>query len=404
MTGQIVFSGGHVWDGLADSPVVADVAVQDGRIEAIGRGLSTDDGERVDLAGRLLIPGLIDCHSHVAIDALRRTEDAALVTPTYLAFEAARNLRATLDAGFTTVRDAAFADSGLRNAVADGLVEGPRLLVSLVQMSPSAGPYDHRTPSGYTGSIPTPGIPDPVGDGPDGVRAKVRELVQYGADVIKVFATGHLSMARDGARRSLFTADELLAITDEAARQGVRVMAHAHGAAGAAAAARAGVASIEHGFYLDDDALAQMAVGGVVLVPTLLASAGMVEDADDDARPAAESLARAHRAVVTRALELGVEVALGTDCPMRPHGRNAEELGLLVEAGMAPVDAFRAATSVAARLLGLESEVGTIRPGRAADFVVLEGDGLTTEGLAERIVAVYRSGRHVGPAARPRSA
>jgi imidazolonepropionase-like amidohydrolase len=404
MTSRIVFSGGRVWDGLADGPVVADVAVEDGRIEAIGPGLSVDGSERVDLAGRLLIPGLIDCHSHVAIGTLRGTDDAALVTATYLAFEAARNLRATLDAGFTTVRDAAFADSGLRNAVADGLVEGPRLLVSLVQMSPSAGPYDHRTPSGYTGSIPTPGIPDPVADGPDGVRAKVRELVHSGADVIKVFATGHFSMARDGARRSLYTGDELRAITDEAARQGVRVMAHAHGADGAAAAARAGVASIEHGFYLDDDALAQMALAGVVLVPTLLASAGMVEDADDAGRPAAESLAAAHRAVVTRARELGVEVALGTDCPMRPHGRNGEELGLLVQAGMAPVEAFRAATSVAARLLGLEHEVGAIRPGLAADLLVIEGEELATDGLAERIVAVYRSGRHVGPSTRLRSA
>ena len=221
---------------------------------------------------------------------------------------------------------ALFADAGYRDAIAAGEVPGPRLLVSLVQLSPSAGPYDSRTPSGLDTWIPFAGLPRPTADGPEALRAKVRELVQLGADVVKIFATGHWSMARHGAERSMFRDEELDAIVDEAHRHGLRVMAHAHGSAGAVAAARAGADSIEHGFLLDDEAIDAIAEAGAVLVPTLLASETMGPE-----------VVERHHDAVRRAHRRGVRIAMGTDCPVQPHGSNLRELELLVACGLTPV-------------------------------------------------------------------
>ncbi len=393
---RIVLGGGRVFDGTGAPPFAADVAIQDGRLVEIGADLAGD--RRLDLSERCLFPGFIDCHAHVSDDRMRGFDDLFDRTPAYLALVSVRVFQTLLDAGITTVRDAAGADAGHRDAVADGLIPGPRLLVSLMQLSPGGGPYDDRSRSGLRSYLPSAAIPDPVADGPEGVRSKVREYVRAGADVIKIFATGHFAMARDGARRSLFTDAELEAIVDEAGRQGVRVMAHAHGAAGVAAAARAGVASIEHGFYLDDAAIEVMAEHGTFLVPTLLASGGMVDEASDDAgRERAAAVAEAHRAAVRRAHDRGVPIAMGTDCPVVPHGRNLEELELLTLCGLTPTEALLAATSTAARLLGLDDEIGAIAPGKRADLVVVAGDPLEVAGMARRITDVYRDGVRVGP-------
>ena len=374
-----ILTGGVVFDGTGADPVRVDVAVEGELIVALGAELDGDD--RVDLAEASLYPGFIDCHSHIALGALGTLEQELEKTPSRIALAAVANLRATVAGGVTTVRDAAFADRGYRDAVEAGDVAGPRLLVSLVQLSPSGGPYDGRTPSGHDAWIVRQGIPAPVADGPDGVRAKVREAVGLGADVIKVFATGPFSMPRDGANRQLFTDDELGAIVDEATRQGVKVMAHAHGARGAEAAARAGVASIEHGLYLDDAALDAMAAHGTTLVPTLLASEAL------------EDSAERHRQVVRDAHAKGIPIAMGTDCPVAPHGSNLRELELLVAAGLSPTDALVAATSSAARLLGLPDRIGRIAPGLQADLVVVDGDPLDVVGLPGRIREVYQGGR-----------
>ena len=399
MTEQTVFSGGLVFDGRGADPTRADVRVEDGRIVEVGPEL---DGERrIDIAGNALLPGFIDCHSHVAYDKLRGLDESVELTSTYRALASVANLRATLDVGITTVRDAAGADAGHREAIADGLIPGPRILVSLMQLSPSAGPYDDRSRSGMRPWVSSAAIPEPVADGPDGLRAKVREYVRAGADVIKIFATGNFGMARDGARRSLFSDRELEAIVDEASRQGVRVMAHAHGASGAVAAARAGVASIEHGFYLDDDAIEAMAECGTYFVPTLLAGVGALEAATDDAvRARLEAVIADHRDVVRRAHRRGVPIAMGTDCPMTPHGRNLEELELLVACGLSPAEALKAATATAATLLGVEDDIGVIEVGHRADLVVIEGDPLDVRSLATRVRDVYRDGERVGPVGR----
>ena len=398
-TGRLVFRGGTVFDGTGSAPFLADVAISNGVIVEIGAGLAGDSSN--DATGRTVLPGLIDCHAHPAFTVGFGTLDAAAaLPPSYVTLQAIAGLRATLDAGVTTVRDAAGADAGLRRALADGLVAGPRLLVSLLQLSPSGGPADARMPSGLNARVDQPGgLPSPVADGPDALRAKVREFAQHGADVIKIFATGHFSMPRDGARRSMFTDAELAAIVDEAARQGLRVMAHAHGTAGATAAAEAGVASIEHGFYLDDVALDAMARAGTVLVPTLLASAGLLEMSDEAQAPGAREVVDGHRAVVREAHRRGIPIALGTDCPVTPHGRNAEELALMAHCGLSPFEALAAGTSVAARLLGLEAEIGRVAVGMQADLLVLEGDPADVAGFGGRLRDIYQRGRRVGPSA-----
>jgi imidazolonepropionase-like amidohydrolase len=400
LTEQIVFSGGLMFDGRGADPTRADVRVEGGLIVEVGPDL---DGERrIDIAGKVILPGLIDCHSHVAYDRLRGLDESLELTPTYSALASVANLRATLNVGITTVRDAAGADAGHREAIADGLVQGPRILVSLMQLSPSAGPYDDRSRSGMRPWVSSSAIPYPVADGPDELRAKVREYVRAGADVIKIFATGNFDMARDGARRSLFSDQELAAIVEEASRQRVRVMAHAHGAEGATAAARAGVASIEHGFYLDDDAIEAMAECGTYFVPTMLANIGALEAATDDAaRERLGAVISDHRDVVRKAHRRGVPIVMGTDCPMTSHGRNLEELELLVECGLSPSEALKAATSTAATLLGLEDEIGAIEVGHRADLVVIEGDPLDVRSLATRVIDVYRDGKRVGPIERP---
>jgi imidazolonepropionase-like amidohydrolase len=383
---RTVFAGGVVFDGTGASPSTLDVAIVDDRIVEIGVSLC---GENVvDIAGCCLLPGFIDCHAHVALGEERSAEEDAARSASRNAFAAIANLRATLDGGVTTVRDAGYADAGYRDATAAGEVPGPRLLVSLIQLSPSAGPSDPRTPTGFDTWIPYAGIPRPVADGPDALRAKVRELVQLGADVVKIFATGHWTMERHGADRSMFSDEELAAIVDEAHRHGLRVMAHAHGAAGAAAAARAGVNSIEHGFLLDDAAIEAMAVAGTFFVPTLLASEGM-----------APEVVERHRDVVRAAHRRGVRIALGTDCPVKPHGTNLRELELLVACGLPPAEALTSGTATAAELLGLDGEIGRVAPGLAADLVVVEGDPLEVVGMWQRIRDVYRNGRRVGPAA-----
>ncbi len=384
------------------------MVVEGGRILDVGPGLDGD--ELIDCSGRSLLPGLFDCHVHVmstTIDVL-----ANLATPfSYRFYQAAANLAATLALGITTVRDAGGADLGVKQAAADGLIAAPRMQVALTILSQTGGHGDTWQPCGgaLPGSfVPHPGRPSNIVDGPDEVRRKVRQLVQMGADVIKVCTSGGVLSARDDPRHAHFRDDELEVLVTEATAAHRPVMAHAQANEGIKAAVRTGVRSIEHGIYLDDEAIEMMLDRGTWLVPTLLAPQGVLAAAaaglalTQAAKRKAAEVVDVHVDSFRRAVDAGVKVAMGTDCPVSPHGTNLDELDLMERcSAMAPTDALVAATSSAAALLGLDDELGTVEPGKRADLVVVAGDPLDLPGLAKRVEQVWKDGQQVVPLGPP---
>ncbi|MFL5796143.1 MAG: amidohydrolase family protein [Actinomycetota bacterium] len=397
---RTLLAGGRVFDGTGSPPAEADVVVEDGRILEVGPGLDGD--ETVDVGGRHLLPGLFDCHTHVTLSNVSLL--ASLQTPfSYRFFETVQNLAATLRVGITTVRDAAGADAGVKQAVDDGLVPGPRLQISVALLSQTGGHGDGWYRSGQVVKFwPVyPGMPDGLVDGPEAMRRKVRELVRAGADVIKVATSGGVLSPTDDPRHAHFRDDELAALVAEAAAAGRRVMAHAQAADGIKAAVRAGIRSIEHGIYLDDEAIGLMLDRGAWLVPTLVAPRGVLAAAEagmtipDAARRKAVEVAEAHADSFRRAVAAGVKVAMGTDSGVTPHGRNLAELELMAKGGMTPAQVLAATTSSAAELLGLSGELGTLEPGKRADVVVVDGDPFELATLGDRIVAVVKDGRLV---------
>jgi imidazolonepropionase-like amidohydrolase len=397
---RTLLRGGRVFDGTGSPPAEADLVVEDGRILDVGPGLDGD--EAVEVGGRYLLPGLFDCHTHVTITNVNLL--GMLQSPfSYRFFETVRNLAATLRVGITTVRDAAGADAGVRQAVADGLVQGPRLQISVTLLSQTGGHGDGWFRSGQVLNFwPTyPGMPDGLVDGPEAMRRKVRELVRAGADVIKVATSGGVLSPTDDPRHAHFRDDELTALVAEAAAAGRWVMAHAQAADGIKAAVRAGIRSIEHGIYLDDEAIELMLDRGTWLVPTLVAPRGVLAAAEagmaipDAARRKAVEVAEAHADSFRRAVAAGVKVAMGTDSGITPHGRKLAELELMAKGGMTPAQVLAATTSVAADLLGLSDELGTLEPGKRADVVVVDGDPFELATLGDRIAAVVKDGRLV---------
>jgi imidazolonepropionase-like amidohydrolase len=397
---RTVFRGGSVFDGTGAPVAPADVAVEDGRIVDVGPGLDGD--EAVDLAGRTLLPGLFDCHVHVMISHIDLWKMAQ--TPfSYRFYEGARNLEATLRAGVTSIRDAGFADLGMKRARDDGLISGPRMQISLSMISQTGGHGDDWLASGLEMPwiAPHPGLPRAIVDGPDEMRRVVRTLVRHGADVIKVATSGGVLSPRDQPHHGHFRDEELAVLAQEAAAAGVKVMAHAQASDGIKAALRAGFASIDHGIYLDDEAIDMMLERGAFLVPTLVAVQGVIDAAAAGAQIPEASLAKAHhvrdvhRASFRKAVEAGVKVAMGTDSGVTPHGENLRELGLMADGGMSPADVLVATTSRAAELLGWDDRLGTIEPGKLADLVIVDGDPLDVATLGSRIRAVYLEGRLV---------
>jgi len=397
---RVLFAGGRVFDGTGAAPAAADVVVYDGRFAAVGAGLDGD--EVVDCAGMTLLPGLFDAHVHIMISSVDPLRIAQ--TPfSYPFYQAIGNLRATLDAGITTVRDAGGADLGVKQAVADGLVAGPRMQISISMLSQTGGHGDGWLPSGRELPLvgPHPGRPAAIVDGPDEVRRVVRELVRAGADVIKVATSGGVLSVRDDPRHGHFRDDEVAAMVAEAAAAGIWVMSHAQATDGIKVAVRNGVRSIEHGIYLDDEAIAMMLDRGAWLVPTLSAPRAVLDLAAAGTPFADAVLAKArmvlqeHTASVRRAIEAGVRVAMGTDSGVGAHGDNLREVALMVECGMTPAAALHAATGSAAELLGVAGELGTVQPGKRADLVLVDGDALDVQTLPDRIRAVYQDGRLV---------
>ena len=395
---RTVFRNGTLYDARAMAADGADVAVEDGRIVDVGTGLDGDAD--VDCTGRGVLPGLIDAHVHLTMTGTDLF-DAAQQPFSLQFYEGARNMALTLSAGVTTVRDAAGADQGMRVAQERGLLPGPRMQVSLNMLSQTGGHGDPWWPSTCVMDLlpPHPGRPPVIVDGPDEVRRKIRELVRAGADVIKVATSGGIVSGGAGPGVPHFRDDEIAMMVAEAGAAGRYVMAHAS-AAGAAAAVRNGVRSIEHGHELDDETLAMMAERGTWLVPTLASGLGLRDAVASGLPLPAQVVAKIQEGpddTVRRAVAAGVPIAMGTDAPLYPHGRNLVELELMVEQGLRPAEALHAGTLSAAELLGLGSELGSLEPGKRADLVVVDGDPLDVRGLAERVRAVYQDGRAVRP-------
>lgn len=393
---RTVLHGGSVWDGSGADPAPGDVAVEGGRVVAVGTGLDGDVG--VDCEGMTLLPGLFDCHVHVTspgVDLLR-----GLNTPfSYQFFLAERHLGITLDRGITTVRDALGADLGVKQAVEDGLVRGPRMQISISAISQTGGHGDGWMCSGVDTADPAhPGRPSGIVDGPEAMRRKVREVIRAGADVIKVFTSGGVLSPRDDPRHGHFRDDELAVLVAEAAAAGLAVMAHAQATDGIKAAVRAGIRSIEHGIFLDEEALGMMLEAGTWLVPTLVAPKAVIEAAEGGAALPPQVVQKArevmdtHRAAFASAVDAGVRIAMGTDSGVGPHGRNLEELELMAAGGLPPVEVLRATTISAAELMGVADQLGTLEPGKRADIVAVAGDPYDFTGLAGRVRAVWKDG------------
>jgi imidazolonepropionase-like amidohydrolase len=397
---RTLFAGGVVFDGTGSLPAPADVVVEGSEIVHVGAPGTGDGDTSVDLAGRTLTPGLFDCHVHVMFEGLDVMRE--LQTPfSYRFFQAAKNLEATVRTGITSVRDAGGADAGVKLAVERGLVNGPRMQVSLDMLSQTGGHGDEYFPCGQHVPLASPvypGKPSPIVDGPDEMRRKVREFVRDGADVIKVATSGGVLSVGSDPRRAHLRMAELDVLVEEATAAGRFVMAHAQAADGIKNAVRAGIRSIEHGIFLDDEAIEMMLERGTWLVPTLIAPVWVLESASAGAAISDASLRKArdviqiHAESFRRAVEAGVRIAMGTDAGVGPHGDNLRELTLMEGAGMTPAAVLRSATQSAAELLGVADRLGTIEPGKAADLVVIGGDAMALADLGTRIEQVWIDG------------
>jgi imidazolonepropionase-like amidohydrolase len=397
-----VLAGGRVFDALTGKLVDADVAFEDGTIVEVGPGLDGDEVVRVP--GLTLLPGLFDLHVHVYISDIDMQR--SLYTPfSYRFYEAARNLEATLRSGITTVRDACGADLGMKKAVDDGLVNGPRMQISIRVISQTGGtgdewlPYGERSHWFYPPEYP--GAPQAIVDGPEAIRQKVRELIRNGADVIKIATSGAVLSTADTPYRVHFQPDEIEMAVREAAANGRYVMAHALSTEGIKNAVRAGVRSIEHGTHLDDEAIQLMLEHGTYLVPTLIADPGILRASNEGLTFSEERLRIAEGVIAAgqesfrKAVAAGVKIAMGSDTCITPHGENLDELTLMHQHGLGAPETLQASTIHAAECMGLEGELGSLEPGKRADVVLVEGDPFEFEGLRERISAVYKDGRCV---------
>jgi imidazolonepropionase-like amidohydrolase len=398
VTGRLLIRGGHVFDPIAGTAGPADVLIEGDRVVDVGTGLDGDTA--IDATGQLVVPGFIDCHVHVMLDDVDMLR--LLQTPFSLRFfQAARNLGLTLRAGVTTTRDAAGADLGVKQAVTTGLIEGPDLQIAIGMLSQTGGHGDEWLLSGECVHAlwPTyPGRPSTVVDGVDAMRRAVRELVRAGADVIKVATTGGVISPRSDPQRAQLADQELAVMMAEARAAHVPVMAHAQGAQGVKNAVRAGVRSIEHGVYLDEEAVDMMVQTGTWLVPTLSAPHAILRLADTSGgvaaaiRDKAAAAVEAHERSVRLAYAAGVRIAMGTDAGISRHGDNLRELELMHRLGISAVDALRAASTSAAALLGADSDIGELAPGKRADVVILDGTEIAVDQLPERVSMVIHRG------------
>jgi imidazolonepropionase-like amidohydrolase len=398
-----VLRAARLFDGRSEALLRDAVVIVEGnRIKAVGSGPAAPAGATViDLGDATLLPGFIDAHVHLAEEAsddwYRESVERLRRGVPEKAIRATEYARRTLHSGFTTVRNLGardFVDVGLRNAIEAGVVPGPRMLVAAKSLGSRGGHCD-RTGYPYLLFGKETGIEDGIAAGPDGFRDAVRFQVKYGADVIKVCASGGVLSPGDEVDTPQLTQSELDALVDEAHRLRKKAAAHSHGLEAAKAAIRAGIDSIEHGSFLDEEALRSMKTRGTYLVPTAMAveyTARRPRAYPPEIAAKARAAAEAHAGMLRAAIRLGVPIAFGTDSGVSPHGRNAEEFGLLVAHGMSPAAALRSATAAAAALLGPDPRLGTLEAGKEADVVAVAGDPLADIKATERVRFVMKGG------------
>lgn len=402
-----VIKAARMFDGKSDRVVSPGlIVVEGGRISGVGATAKIPAGaQTIDLGDSTILPGFMDAHTHLSMPYYldyRQGELDALKKPVAeRALIASENARVTLMAGFTTVRDVGSSDLidvGLRNAINAGKIVGPRMLVSVHALGSTGGHCDPQ--AGFFPNLfgHEAGIADGVIDSPEAARLAVRYNIKYGADVIKTCATGGVLSLTDDVDTPQLTQAELDALVDEAHALRRKTAAHAHGATGAKRAIRAGIDSIEHGTFLDDEAMRMMKERGTYYVPTMMAIEGVRENLTDGyLPPAIEKKARlamqSLHDTVTKAVQMQLKIALGTDAAVYPHGKNAGEFAQLVSCGMKPIDALKAGTSVDAELIGVADRTGTLEPGKFADVVAVPGNPADDIKVAQKVLFVMKEGQ-----------
>jgi imidazolonepropionase-like amidohydrolase len=395
----VVIHAGRVFDVKSGKTLTGQtIVIQGDKIANVGADVQVPaEASVIELPNATVLPGLIDAHTHITFNPNFGYSRLAISTPRE-ALIGAKNARVTLEAGFTTIRNvgaSGYADVALRDAINAGDVPGPRMLVSGPALSITGGhcdnnllPFDYHATSGG------------VADGVEAVQHKTREIIKYGADLIKICATGGVLSKGDNPQHSQYTLDEMKAIVTDAHRLGRKVAAHAHGAEGIRWASMAGADSIEHGSYIDDAAIAEMKKNGTYLVPTLYLMDWFFENAEKIGTPP-DLIAKGHEVMpaarknVARAFAAGVKVGFGTDAAVYPHGLNAHEFAVMVKLGLTPLQAIQSATVNDADLLGWSDKVGAIDPGKFADIIAVDGDPLADVTTLERVKFVMKGGEVV---------
>ena len=401
---DVVVHAGRLIDGVDKAPKTnVSILIRDDRIVSVEPGFVTPAGaDVIDLSKATVLPGLIDCHVHITgqndagnpiVEHVTRTDyDSAVRSTAY-----ARN---TLLAGFTSVRDVgAHAEVviALKKAIQAGIVDGPRMWVAGPPLGPTGGHSDST--NGLDPELSHPGWSDNLVDSPEDGRRIVRKLRQEGVDLIKIMPSGGVLSIGDDPNRQLMTDDEIASVIQTAHSLGLKVAAHAHGKKAIDAAVRLGVDSIEHGSFADEETYKLMKEHGTYLVPTLLVAQTALNIANAHPELLNPSSAAKAKLVVPHlkknlhdAYEAGVRIAFGTDESLAPHGQNAREFALMVDAGMKPIDAIIAATGSAADLIGDREDIGSVQKGRFADLVAVDGDPLADVSVLEHVQFVMKGG------------